>query len=827
MRSIAPFILASFIPIAGTAQQPADSTRSDSGLGVTRPSWDNREEYRTGTRFSDLLVVRGERAGLRVSPAAGSLGLSGRIRFRGPQTLVDDRLPLVILDGMRLDGASGLLGGTARLEDINPDDIESIEVLSPAQAVRYGPNAANGALIVRTRVAGRGAPQWRGYAQVGTAAPSDRWPVRVGGFDADNPDSLLRNGGCTLLAVAAARCIQDSVAVLGSPLGQQLRTALQRQYGLSVSGGTRLLSYYVAGEIAGDGSPLSLSRNEISRLQSLGQTVPSSVRSPQHLGGGNVNASVRVRPLSTITVDLRGRHVSQDVRIPAFLNDLSPGAGVLFQDGYMTPADAFRVQDLSDMSRWLGSIDISWAPTRALTFTGLLGHDGARLHGSRQGGTGSVTEAVVLNSEDIGLGADLDWGLSGLRLWSHIGWEKSRINRDSLECRSLAAPGCTGTYQSFDQKYNQHFWSLVFEQHAWIGQTVELVAAVRRDRFKEWNNQTATHPAIHASWRHEQVHVHAEYGSAGRRPFLFPKPERTKELSAGVDFNIVSGRLTIGGTIYDMRSSVFGPGFVSGPSGYYPANVSAKIGNRGVELYATSRLIARRNLALTLEASAWGNRNRLLYLNGPTGLVLEGALQQRSYVGYPVTGFWALRPPSYADANGNGIIEPNEISGPAQEVWAGTPYPTQGATLAPELTLRSIRIGTSFDYQAGHVIFNRNQWYTCVDGQCPWAVDRATPLAVQADIAYGAPTPRYFEKGDFLAWRELWVTFDAPPSIATALHVKSASVTLAGRNLHIWTGYSGISPEPYAETRFGQGEAATEPLMPALQQWSLRVRLSY
>ena len=161
-------------------------------------------------------------------------------------------------------------------------------------------------------------------------------------------------------------------------------------------------------------------------------------------------------------------------------------------------------------------------------------------------------------------------------------------------------------------------------------------------------------------------------------------------------------------------------------------------------------------------------------------------------------------------------------------VWAGTPYPTQGATLAPQLGLRAIRMGASFDYQAGHVVFNRNHWYSCLDGHCPWAVDRATPFAEQADVAYGRPTPRYFEKGDFLALRELWVTVDAPAEIATALHVKSASITLAGRNLHTWTGYSGISPEPYAaETQFGDPEAFTEPMMPALQQWSLRVRLSY
>jgi hypothetical protein len=197
-------------------------------------------------------------------------------------------------------------------------------------------------------------------------------------------------------------------------------------------------------------------------------------------------------------------------------------------------------------------------------------------------------------------------------------------------------------------------------------------------------------------------------------------------------------------------------------------------------------------------------------------------------VGYPVGGYWATRPPSYTDAKGDDIIESNEISGPTDWIWAGTPYPTQGATLVPELTLRSVRIGTSFDYQAGHVIFNRNHWFTCVDGQCPEAIDPTTPLAAQADVVLNAATPRYFEKGDFLAWRELWVTFDTPPSIARMLHVKSASITLAGRNLHTWTGYSGISPESYApQTAFGQPEIPIEPLMPALQQWSLRFRVSY
>src|SRR6266513_1995056 len=281
MRLIAQVLLAVSVPFTIAAQQPADSTPRDTGLTASvRPTWNDREELRTGTRFSDELVVRAERAGFRVSPAAGTLGLIGRVRLRGPQTLFDDRLPLVILDGMRLDAASGFLGGMPRLEDINPDDFLSVEMLSPAQAVRYGPNAANGVIIVRTREGAAGKPEWRGYVDVGSRTPVDNWPIRMGGFDASSTDSSFRNGGCTLVAAVASQCTQDSIAVLSSPFSRQFGSAIRRQYGLSVTGGWSRSTYYVAGESDGDGSPFALSADEVNRLQSIGQTVPGTVQHP-------------------------------------------------------------------------------------------------------------------------------------------------------------------------------------------------------------------------------------------------------------------------------------------------------------------------------------------------------------------------------------------------------------------------------------------------------------------------------------------------------------------------------------------------------------------
>jgi len=822
-------LVASLIPVAVRAQQPADSTPPDtSRTSAARSPNDDSEPYRTGAHFSDLLVVRGERVGLRVSPAAGPLGLTGRLRFRGPQTLFDDRLPLVILDGMRLDAASGLLGGTLRLEEINPEDIESIEVLSPAQGVRYGPGAANGVLIVQTRQGHRGAPQWRGYAEVGTLTPSEHSPGLVGGFDVDNPDSLLRNGGCTLLAVAAGTCAQDAIVALASPLNQQLRSAVRRQYGLSVTGGWDRLSYYVAGEFDGDGSPFSLSQDEITRLQSSGQAVSRSIRYPEHVGRANLSANIRVQPVPKLTIGLRGLHVSSDIRAPVFVNDPSTGALYDLQTGYIPPGDAFQDQTVSEATRWLGNVDVAWAPTRALTFTGSIGHDGARFTSARQGGPGVLTESAVINSNTLGLGADYVWGFSGLHLTSHVGFERSSINRDSLECASTSPNCSSGAYRTYNEQYWQRFWSVVLEQRAVIHDALELVGTVRRDQFRFWNDKPV-HAALHASWWHRSLRLRADYGTAGRRPFFFfTQPERTRELSTGFDLTGLSGRVSAGATVYDMRSSIFAWVQTSQASGFFVIPVPGTIGNRGIELNATAHLIERPNTTLKVEASAWGNRNRFLSMGLPAAGIVTGGTQQASWVGYPVGGYWAYRPPAYSDANGNGIIERNEISGPIGVTWVGTPYPTQGATLAPEFGLRAIRIGASLDYQAGHVVFNRNHWFSCFAGHCPWAVDPATPFAEQADVAYGRPTPRYFEKGDFLALRELWITVDAPPAVASALRVKSASLTLAGRNLHTWTGYSGISPEPYAaETQFGDPEAFTEPLMPALQQWSLRVRLSY
>jgi hypothetical protein len=85
------------------------------------------------------------------------------------------------------------------------------------------------------------------------------------------------------------------------------------------------------------------------------------------------------------------------------------------------------------------------------------------------------------------------------------------------------------------------------------------------------------------------------------------------------------------------------------------------------------------------------------------------------------------------------------------------------------------------------------------------------------------------EDADFLKLREVWVSVAAPRAIAAALRARAATIAVVGRNLLTWTGYSGVDPEPViAEAPVGQIEFIADRLvLPALPEWSLRVRLAY
>lgn len=104
-------------------------------------------------------ALSGKVSGLQVVRSSNGPGGSSKIVLRGNSSLTGSNQPLIVVDGIPMDnftgGVDGIWGGTdmgSGLSDINPEDIESMNVLKGASAAAlYGSRAGNGVILVTTK----------------------------------------------------------------------------------------------------------------------------------------------------------------------------------------------------------------------------------------------------------------------------------------------------------------------------------------------------------------------------------------------------------------------------------------------------------------------------------------------------------------------------------------------------------------------------------------------------------------------------------------------------------------------------------------------------
>jgi TonB-linked SusC/RagA family outer membrane protein len=129
------------------------------GYAVTSVKTDELVTHRTTNVMESL---EGKVAGLNITPPAAGAGASMQIRLRGQAAFAGaNNAPLFVINGLPMDqGARGANGNGQvnqrdrgdNLQNINPDDIESMTVLKGATAAAiYGARAANGAIIITTK----------------------------------------------------------------------------------------------------------------------------------------------------------------------------------------------------------------------------------------------------------------------------------------------------------------------------------------------------------------------------------------------------------------------------------------------------------------------------------------------------------------------------------------------------------------------------------------------------------------------------------------------------------------------------------------------------
>ena len=127
------------------------------------------KDFNKGVNTSPDQLIQGKVAGLQITNNNGAPGAGTTIRIRGTSSVRSGNTPLIVVDGVPLEGGSGRPGlglpgfggtpGSNPLNFVNPADIESIDVLKDASAAAiYGSRGANGVILITTKKGKTGTP---------------------------------------------------------------------------------------------------------------------------------------------------------------------------------------------------------------------------------------------------------------------------------------------------------------------------------------------------------------------------------------------------------------------------------------------------------------------------------------------------------------------------------------------------------------------------------------------------------------------------------------------------------------------------------------------
>jgi TonB-linked SusC/RagA family outer membrane protein len=185
-------------------------------------------------------VLAGRATGVQVLTNTGLIGAAPKIRIRGIGSISGSTEPLIVVDGIPIySGDIGGVSATNGLADINPEDIESFDILKDGAATAiYGSRAANGVVLITTKSGKKGALKVTYSSIFGVASAAKKYDVL------ETPDFITisnekrTNVGATPWAVGTAFNTDWQSAVL--------RNAPQSTHNLNFSGGSDKTKYYLS-----------------------------------------------------------------------------------------------------------------------------------------------------------------------------------------------------------------------------------------------------------------------------------------------------------------------------------------------------------------------------------------------------------------------------------------------------------------------------------------------------------------------------------------------------------------------------------------------------
>lgn len=761
--------------------------------------------------IDDLLQSGIGGAGITVLKSSGMAGGGAQIRLRGNVSVSMSNQPLIYVDGVRIRSeaypmnvpAAGNVSRSGNdvaspLNDINPADIERIEIIKGAAATTiYGAEAAAGVIQI--------------FTKKGTEGPA-RWTFQVDqGFNRVLPFGT------------------EEVPYIH--LDPWLRNAWTQRYSGSVSGGSEAVQYFVSGSWGDNQGVLPLDWEQTANMRMnldftpaanlhLSWNVSYTNKDIQNTSAGNNSHGI------TLNVFRAERNYfgSND---PKFINQL------------------LDYEILTSIDRFIGGGTATYSPVPWFTNRLTLGYDrgNSEMRNYRpfgfvrapQGILGLSNFAHSTFSGDY-VGA-LEFRLIG-DLRSTFSFGGQSITQDEVTISTYAedfpGPGeptvSSGAIRLGWEDRIRTISAGVFIQNLFaLKDRYFLTVGLRVDGNSVFGENLGLQMYPKASvsyvlsdesfWNRSwgQIKLRAALGAAGRAPGAFDRvrtwdpagwgvspaflpnnvgnpdlgPERTMEIELGADVALLDDRLVTEFTYYRQKTTDALFNVRQIPSTGFQQSQLENVGvieNKGIELNTTGTIIRGQNLTWDLGFSVYTNYSKVLDLGGVTEFSIG-------------SGGWIIEGEPVPLIRGECILNADEIADPVTEEYCdyGPNLPTTILGFRTSLSLPAdIRISARGEYQGGHYIrdgaaYNALRrgviWPACSDAYAFIDAGRADDLtAYQRAVCYQANiggNPGFLTyPADFFKLREVSATIRIPNWIMP--ETVTATFTLSARDAIRW-----------------------------------------
>jgi TonB-linked SusC/RagA family outer membrane protein len=805
-------------------------------------------------------LINARAAGVIVTSGNGRAGSGTGIAIRGRSTISLNQQPLVYIDGVRVTNdvgtGTGSQGGRgiSRLNDISPEDIESIEIIKgPAAATIYGTEASNGVVqIITKRGRASDKPRWGVSVRQGTQWFQDP--------EGRIPTNYAKNASGQILSWNAIEEEKSRGVEIWKPGHLQ-------SFGGTVSGGSGLVQYYLSSVYDKD----------------------QGIEPNNHLGRYTGNANLNITPGRTVDINSRVGYVTGKTHLgadygvgtitgamyvsPLALNTPSRGFGF----GY-PPEVVWGVFDnTQELNRFTGSATfnhrpLSWFTQRFIAGVDQTGEDNQYLANfvpqqwkalfTASGAKGQIQQDIrniTYLSGDYSGTAKFNLTKALLSSTSFGGqYYQKRVRSSQVIGLEFPAPGLKVAAAAATRQGSQDFLTnttigFYGQEQLALNDRIFLTGAVRVDNNSAFgdNYDLATYPKVSGTWVISEepfwkigaintLKLRAAFGQSGLQPEVFTalrtfqpvtgtgdqpavtpqlignsdlKPEKGQELEVGFEGQAFN-RLSVDFTYFSKTTKdaiLLRP---VAPSLGFPGSQYVNIGevsNHGLEARATLQALTRDNVTWDITANVGTTKDKIEDLGGIPFVSVPGGPTQRHVEGYPIAGMWAKRVTSATfDATTGRATNLQCDGGPGAQplacasapfVFLGTITPKMTGAVSNTVTLfKRLSLYALVDFKRGNKLLNTDETIRCaIFTVCDVNMhpENYDPIYV-ANAQNGSSLQivnKFIQDASFSMLREVSASYSIPERLAQKAGASRASITVAGRNLHRWTSYTGLDPE--------------------------------